>query len=186
MCKVDGCDNFSNRKAADLCEKHYMRLRRNGTFDKVQKRNKTYKHSGGYIKQYSPDHPLSDCQGYVYQHRMVYFDQVSEEIASCSLCERRITWATVHIDHIDKNKENNTPLNLRPLCLKCNTQRDRPKEMLRRKIKTLTINGREESIHDWIAISGQDIAYTTIYRRLKSGMSDYDALYSPKITHNGK
>lgn len=37
-CTVPGCELRANRTGAGLCEKHYMRLRRNGTFESIQKR----------------------------------------------------------------------------------------------------------------------------------------------------
>lgn len=36
-CQAPGCNSRSTRKGASLCEKHYMRMRRNGTFDRVLK-----------------------------------------------------------------------------------------------------------------------------------------------------
>lgn len=37
-CTAPGCNSRANRKVAGLCEKHYMRLRRNGTFESIQPR----------------------------------------------------------------------------------------------------------------------------------------------------
>lgn len=38
FCQAPGCNSKANRRRAGLCEKHYMRMRRNGTFESIQKR----------------------------------------------------------------------------------------------------------------------------------------------------
>lgn len=37
-CTAPGCEARANRRGAGLCEKHYMRLRRNGQFESIAKR----------------------------------------------------------------------------------------------------------------------------------------------------
>lgn len=58
----------------------------------------------GYIQVYKPDHPQSDCRGYVYKHRLVY-----EEYYKCCL----LPW--IHIHHKNNIKSDNRIENIIPV-----------------------------------------------------------------------
>lgn len=45
-------------------------------------------------------------------------------------------------------------------------------------------NGQKKLAHEWSKDHRVSVAASTIHSRKKSGMSDYDALFSPKKTHN--
>lgn len=40
-CSVEGCENYANRKKYQMCEKHYYRIRRNGTKEVTKKQRKS-------------------------------------------------------------------------------------------------------------------------------------------------
>jgi len=58
--------------------------------------------SNGYILVKAPEHPLADVRGYVYEHRLV-----AEQILGRPLRQGEV------IHHLDGNKQNNSPDNLR-------------------------------------------------------------------------
>lgn len=68
----------------------------------------TRKHSAGYILIYMPTHPYSNGFGYVPEHRLV----VEKELGIV------INPKTHHVHHIDENKANNDPSNLKLLTVK--------------------------------------------------------------------
>jgi len=66
------------------------------------RRSTTGKKPGGYIRLYMPDHPHADTHGYVYEHRYVMEQKLG-----------RLLLAEEVVDHIDRNRSNNAPENLR-------------------------------------------------------------------------
>jgi hypothetical protein len=104
------------------------------------------------------------------------------------MCGKESKWDSrgTHIDHIDCNKANNDPSNLRVLCNGCNVSRNRKleKEYAKRIVLTvgnLTMTAEEWGRHEGVAVEG-----FCIRQRKRRGMSDFDAIYSPKRTHNKK
>ncbi len=70
-CAVDGCDRFIRSRR--LCEKHYRRLRLYGDplGRKPREKATVVAASDGYLREYAPDHPNAQHDGYVLQHRLV-------------------------------------------------------------------------------------------------------------------
>lgn len=195
-CKIDGCDRNAQYKTAQLCQMHYFRIRRNGTVEKVLERKKRLiGHSRqprivmpgkGYIRLYEPSHPLADTQGYVSEHRKVVYSRMGESLNCCELCGKPVTWKDVHIDHIDKNVQNNSPENLRPLCRPCNTFRDYPPQTSISGRISVTYNNETKTPEEWSRHPGVVVGGHVIRHRIAAGMSVEEALFSPKKTHNGK
>lgn len=195
-CSVDGCEREVMYVADQLCQMHYFRRMRNGDF--VLKRDKKlaelgytrkYRHTmpgKPYQHIYEPTCPLAHKNGYVAEHRYVVYQDLGDSLPPCELCGKDLTWEICHIDHIDRDPTNNARSNLRPLCRVCNTTRDRPPEHSFSHNGCLTIDGVSDTPEGWSrrvgGISGAQIRY----RKKRLGMSDYDAVYSEKITHNGK
>lgn len=58
--------------------------------------------SNGYVLVKMPGHPLADCRGYVYEHRLVAQSMIGRPLHEGE-----------EVHHIDRNKQNNSPDNLR-------------------------------------------------------------------------
>lgn len=186
-CKVDGCDRESDYIAQQVCQKHYFRMMRYGTYEKtkVGKRQERSKNAKGYQMIYRPDHPLAMGNGRVYEHRKVVYDQYGENIPPCELCSKSVTWKSAHIDHIDDSVDNNEPENLRVLCRACNTMRARvhiPQHTVRRR-HAITFEGITKTATEWARDPRVSVAGNTIVLRLKKGMTVEQALFGEKVTH---
>lgn len=194
-CSVAGCDRDAQYKEKRLCQKHYFRLRRNGDFElQLDKKRRELGFSRvyrvtmpgkGYQRVYEPSHPLADKSGYVSEHRKVVYDRYGMELPDCEICGKPTHWDTCHIDHKDNDVTNNQEDNLRPLCRACNTFRDYPEQYTISGHYQITFDGKTMTPTEWSRDPRVSVSHRTIVLRKKRGMSDFDALFSPKITHNG-
>lgn len=91
--------------------------------------------SGGYRRLRWPDHPLGS-NGYVLEHRAVFWAHNGAGPHVCHWCGCALrlepgsvpSGNTLVVDHLDGDKLNNQPGNLRPACIRCNTGRVRKPE----------------------------------------------------------
>lgn len=177
-CKIEGCDRESMYAKKQLCQKHYFRFMRNGTYDLVRKRNYRSRNCAGYQLLYEPLHPLAQSNGYVYEHRMVYHDEINHSPSSCELCGEEINWASLHIDHKDNDVTNNSAENLRATCRPCNTFRGYTQTSMTDRL--ITIGDKTLPIHGLSKHPDATVTAAGITRRLDRGMSNYDAVFSAK------
>lgn len=186
-CKVDGCDREASYVQQCVCQKHYFRMMRYGTYEltKSGKRKERYQNDKGYQMLHRPNHPLAMANGSVYEHRAVMYEKYGEQLPDCELCGKSLNWQVVHIDHIDEVVTNNAESNLRPLCGVCNTRRNRPPEYTRKCAVAVTYLGETKTANEWERDPRVSVSNATIVRRKRLGMSDYECLFSPKMTHNG-
>lgn len=195
QCRANECDRDALYKTEQLCQKHYFRLWRKGylELDSVVKtrefgysrKQRVTMPGKGYQRLYDPSHPLSDKAGYVSEHRKIVYEQHRDLLPPCQLCGKELEWATCHIDHIDCNVKNNSKDNLRPLCNACNTRRFYPEQHTMSGHHSMTFNGETKTPHEWSKDPRIEVSYATILQRKCKGMSDVDALFSAKKTHNG-
>lgn len=180
-CKVGGCSKDAVYKKDQVCQMHYFRMMRNGSYELAARKTKyRYTTANGYEKLHHPDHALADSSGYVYEHRHVYFES-GKPHDSCAICGASVDWSSLHIDHIDNDKSNNRIDNLRATCRGCNTFRGHDTESLGKFI--LTANGVTMDAEMWSRQDGVHVTGATIRRRKRCGMSDFDAIFSSKKTH---
>lgn len=181
-CSVDGCSGIVRYKTAALCQKHYFRVRRNGTVEKIRVAGYRTHNKAGYQMLREPNHPLAMANGLVYEHRMVAYDAGIMN-GSCSMCGAHITWETCHIDHINKDVSDNRVENIRTTCRSCNTFRDYPDQHTIGGCYAVTIGGVSMTPEEWSREAGVIVSGSCIRGRLSRGFSDYDSVYSPKKTH---
>ncbi len=187
-CKVDGCGRDAPYKAAQLCQKHYFRVWRNGTTEtSPTSRKQRIVTPNGYVRIYAPEHALADKGGYVFEHRHVMWSVVGAACRDCELCGRVEQWSTCHVDHIDDDRLNNARANLRILCRGCNVKRGFTLEgqAARGKTGLIEFEGRRDTATGWARDPRVKVSGGTIHRRKAAGMTDFDALFAPKVTHNG-
>lgn len=185
QCCVNACEREARYKGAQLCQLHYFRRRRTGT---TEPRQIAYRaeNEKGYQLLNDPDHPLANSNGYVFEHRAVLWRKLNGAVGSCELCGKRLTWKTCAVDHIDNNVRNNAPGNLRPTCVPCNAARGHTPPVTWGHTHKITYQGETKTANEWARDPRVAISNTTIVHRKAAGMSDEEALFAPKATHNGK
>jgi hypothetical protein len=188
-CIIDGCENdvliYKNKV---LCQKHYIRFYRYGTYDLTRIGKKKYRlvNPSGYQRILVGEHCLPTHNGYIYEHRKVVFDMYGVNLPDCELCGKATIWETCVIDHKDNDVSNNSPENLRPVCDWCNTSRGVRKEAYAYYPDTsITLDGNTMTANEWSRQPGVKVCGGTIIKRKRDGASDYDAIYGEKKTHNG-
>ncbi|HBE9178719.1 TPA: HNH endonuclease [Serratia fonticola] len=186
ICEVDGCGLFVRSLNSPYCEKHYMRVRRHGSTDKLTTRKAgKLEHSGGYLLVYAPEHPLAGNSSRVYEHRKVYYDTHGAGPFRCHWCRKPIHWGDLHIDHLDDCKTNNNPSNLAASCAVCNQKRGRGKmtaTMREKSHRRYTAHGKTMCLNEWADYLG--ISRNSIEYRLGAGW-DISRVFSPRIGNSG-
>lgn len=188
LCKVDGCERIADYKSACLCQKHYFRYRRNGDFEIHKKARPRIEDDRGYQFVHDPIHPLTARgQIYIAEHRKILYEAIGPGPMICEICGVGMTWKTCQVDHIDENPRNNNLGNLRPLCRRCNVWRSMPPAAERMKgVVVLSFMGERKTANEWARDVRVSVCNSTIIRRKRSGMTDEEALFGEKVTHNGR
>ena len=182
-CKVDGCGRDIMYKAKQLCQKHYFRQMRYGTTELTSTRKYRIQSPAGYQKLYEPQHILADSCGYVYEHRFLMYEIYKESLPDCILCGRSLNWDNAYIDHIDNDPTNNKIENIRPLCNGCNTFRAKRIYHTHKRRHSITCKGISMTPAEWSRQPNVNISGNTILFRLAKGMTEEEAIYSPRKTH---
>ncbi len=184
-CKIDECERDVRYKADGVCQMHYFRMMRNGSYEKKKDRKKRVtarKHrtqnKKGYQMLYMQEHPLSMKNGYVYEHRFVIYSIFGDKLPPCELCEKSVSWSgyDAHIDHIDEDVTNNERCNLRVLCNACNTRRTKRTPHTEKGKISVTLYGETKTPEEWSRDDRIEVKGYVIRNRLKAGWSVEDAL----------
>ncbi|EIU2223833.1 HNH endonuclease [Leclercia adecarboxylata] len=185
-CSVDGCGLPARANNTPYCEKHYMRVRRHGSTDKLSTlKPGNLTHSGGYVLVNAPTHPLSRNSNRAYEHRVVYHQHHGDGPFSCHWCGIMVTWDDMHVDHLDDCKTNNAESNLVASCALCNQKRGSEKMKATHRNKShrrYTAHGKTMCLSEWAEYLG--ISRNSIEYRLKAGW-DINKVFSPRIGNSG-
>lgn len=158
ICTVTGCCNYVRSSGSPYCEKHYGRIRRNGSINLKEIPFK-HLHTHGYILLYVPEHPLTlrHTGPYEYEHRLVYYDAHREGPFKCNWCGKEVTWEDMHVDHLDDHCDNNSLDNLVSSCPICNQHRgiDKMIRTMRNKCATwIEYGGQRKTVREWASEIG--------------------------------
>lgn len=166
-CSTIGCTAKANRKGAGLCEACYMRMRRKGTTDYRPSRRYRYNQSAGYVWLREPGHPLANKDGLIYEHRFVFYNHHGSGPFKCHWCHSDIDWGTMHVDHLDDDKANNSIENLVSSCPRCNMKRGEWKMVAKQREhgKQITYNGVTKTAGLWAQDIG--ISRSAFTRRME-------------------
>lgn len=182
ICQTPECGRIAIRLKKTLCYGCYMRMYRKGTTD-YHTPAALRMQSRGYLIQQAPGHPLVEGRSgnHEYKHRIVFYDSHGRGPFLCHWCQITVTWATMHVDHLDENKTNNDPHNLVSSCPKCNKWRNYDKTkaaLMKANGVFLTAFGKTQCIRYWARDLG--ISDSSITARLKAGWSIDRALSEPR------
>lgn len=182
ICSVPDCENTARSASACHCEKHYGRLRRNGTLNNLE-RAPVLVHSGGYYRAYAPEHPLRNGKvgRYEYEHRVRFYNEHGAGPFNCHHCGKQVTWDDMHVDHLNDDPKDNRLGNLVASCPRCNQWRGRAKmrrSMRERHATKITFRGETKTAAEWANELG--IARSALRARLKAGWTLDRALTEPR------
>lgn len=183
LCTVEGCGRTANRVGARLCEAHYMRVRRHGSTERRSKvKAGALEHSGGYLLDYAPCHPLSRGKARVYQHRAVFYAQHGDGPFECHWCNKVVGWSDMHVDHLNDDKQDNRIENLVASCPICNQKRGQQKMIAsHRRRSGIEFGGMKLTPNEWARRLG--ISRASLLWRLSNGWDLARALSEPRGVH---
>ena len=129
-CSVDDCDR--PHRGHGYCIMHLYRYQRHG--DPNYKRAEGTITSEGYRVVTRRDHPLAAggaSPGRVMEHRLVLYETIGPGDHHCHWCNRLVLWErswpkdadALVVDHLDGDRLNNDPVNLKASCGVCNLKR---------------------------------------------------------------
>lgn len=126
LCTVPGC--LKTLWCRGLCQMHLRRLKDHGAVGtpgerEIHENGQRRELPNGYIVVKATRHPLA-IKGWVKEHRLVLWAMLGPGSHPCHWCGSTVTWGIdLDVDHLDGNRQNNHPSNLKPACRSCNVRR---------------------------------------------------------------
>ena len=125
ICSVEGCDREARSGSCPYCNMHYQRLRKHGDPAVVKKggrrAGKASTQDGYQVG------PADAASGSRYVHRQVLHGILGPDPRRCEWCGELVHWEgegpRLVVDHLDRDRSNNDPRNLRVACDRCNRTR---------------------------------------------------------------
>ena len=134
-CVVEGCERTYER-AGQLCNMHYLRIRRHGDPQTTKRTQRSpepsYVDSRGYVvERWLTGHPLAGNNGHVRRGRRVLFAESGYGPHRCVWCAKHVNWGRrgVHrleVDHLNWDRADDANGNLVASCTSCNSRRKKP------------------------------------------------------------
>lgn len=185
-CKIDGCAKIVHYPGKQLCQMHYFRHMRYGTYELTRKPGREkFTRDDGYVEVKARGHKFSRDNGYAFEHRIVAYTKYGDILPDCEYCKKPLDWTNAVVDHIDEVRNNNHPDNLRPLCSPCNIARTVRLGTSYPNATAVELDGAVMTPTEWSRVEGVKVHGATIRARIAKGMSPREAIYGRKITHNG-
>lgn len=185
-CEVEGCDSVKSARRKHYCEKHYMRMYRNGTLERIDVvpiGTERLTARGYMIMRVELGHPMAQASTptWAYSHRVIAYEHLGPQPQPCYHCGEVSEWRDLVIDHLDDDPLNNNVENIVPACPSCNNQREevlvKRKNVLRSKENYYEHNGETLHLDDWAKRLG--ISRPALLFRLKHWSLD-EALSKPR------
>lgn len=117
------CSKECHRKAKE----EYMKGEKNHQYGLKGEKNSSWKsnkkiNSYGYIKIRCLEHPFKDCDGFVFEHRLIAEKYLLNKENSIEINGKLYLKSEYVVHHIDENKQNNKVENLKVMLLSEHTK----------------------------------------------------------------
>ena len=141
--------NYCSKECHRIAKTEYMKGTNNHQFGLKGKKNASWKTEKkttnyGYIKIRSLNHPFKDCDGFVFEHRLVAEKYLLNNENSIEINGKLYLKPEYTVHHIDENKKNNNPSNLK-IMLKSEHSKLHIQERIKKQckpVKKIDINGK--------------------------------------------
>lgn len=115
--------HYCSRECHRLAKKEYMKGDKNHQYGLKGEKNASWKSDKritnyGYVKIRDLQHPFKDCDGFVFEHRLVAEKYLLNEENSIEINGKKYLKPEFTVHHIDENKLNNKPNNLEIMTFK--------------------------------------------------------------------
>ena len=131
-------EHYCSRECHRLAKMEYMKGEKNHQYGLRGSKNASWKSDKkithyGYIKIRCLDHPFKDCDGFVFEHRLIAEKYLLNDENSIEINGKKYLKPEYTVHHIDENKLNNDVNNLKVMTLSEHTSFHSKKRMRNEK-----------------------------------------------------